>query len=168
MNPRPGKPHLRTASRLGTYLGGPFDFGTHGPGGWHLLDEPEFHLDTDPDFPVVLPDLAGWRHGTLPSLDDDEAAFSVRPDWVCEILSPRTAAHDRADKMPFYARAGVSHAWLIDPVLRTLEVYSNESGRWVVVHVWQGDVNVRAVPFDAVELPLSVLWFPVRSATDPR
>ena len=29
---------------------------------------------------------------------------------------------DRAEKMPFYARAGVGHACLVDPILMTLEV----------------------------------------------
>lgn len=165
VSPRPGKPHLRTATRLGGRLTGPFDEGEDdGPGGWHLFDEPELHLATDPDFPVVIPDLAGWRHETLPVIDDDEAAFSVRPDWVCEILSPRTAVSDRVHKLPFYGRAGVSHAWLIDPVLRTLEVYANRDGLWLSIHAWQGQAIVRAEPFDAIELPLAALWLPPRKS----
>ncbi len=43
------------------------------------------------------------------------AHFTLAPDWVCEVLSPSTAAMDRADKLPIYARAGVEHAWLVDP-----------------------------------------------------
>jgi Uma2 family endonuclease len=164
VGPRPAKPHLRTATRLGSRLGAfdddEQDDGFDGPGGWHLFVEPELHLDVDPDFAVVVPDLAGWRHATLPVVDDGEAAFSVRPDWVCEILSPRTAVHDRVLKMPFYARAGVGHAWLIDPVLRTLEVYRNAGGQWLAVAAWEGDAAVRAEPFDAIELPLKALWLP--------
>ena len=49
--------------------------------------------------------------------EDDEAAFSVRPDWICELLSPSTAVHDRVHKLPFSGRAGVSHAWLSDRAL---------------------------------------------------
>jgi Uma2 family endonuclease len=163
VSPRPAKPHLRTSTRLGGRLRG-FDDEDDGPGGWHLFDEPELHLDADPEFPVVVPDLAGWRHATLPIVDDDEAAFHVRPDWVCEILSPRTAVHDRVLKMPFYARAGVGHAWLLDPVLRTLEVYRNVGGQWLAVAAWEGEAVVRAEPFDAIELPLKALWLPKRPA----
>ena len=130
VSPRPAKPHLRAATSLCARIFRPFDDGEDdGPGGWHLSAEPDLHLDTDPDFPVVISDLAGWRHETLPVVEDGEAAFSVRPDWICEILSPSTAVHDRVHKLPFYGRAGVSHAWLIDPVLRTLEVYANRDGQ---------------------------------------
>ena len=78
------------------------DGGDDGPGGRWLADAPELHLDVDPDFPVVIPDLAGWRTTTLPALPET-AAYAVVPAWVCEILSPSTAADDRALKMPFYA-----------------------------------------------------------------
>ena len=94
--------------------------------------------------------------------EDDEAAFSVRPDWICELLSPSTAVHDRVHKLPFSGRAGVSHAWLIDPVLRTLEVYANRDGQWLLQNAWQGAVIVRADPFGAIELPLAALWLPPR------
>ncbi len=164
VSPRPAKPHLRASSRLGARLD-PFDTegDDGGPGGWLILDEPELHLDVDPDFPVVIPDLAGWRTETLPETDDGEAAFSVRPDWICEILSPSTTVWDRVHKMPFYARAGVGHAWLLDPVLRTLEVYRNVEGHWLAVGAWSGDAAVRAEPFDALELPLKALWLTPRT-----
>ena len=168
VSPRPAKPHLRAATRLGYQLGGfDHDGDDGGPGGWHLFVEPELHLDADADFPVVVPDLAAWRHTTLPVVDDDEAAFSVRPDWVCEVLSPRTAVHDRVLKMPFYARAGVGHLWLADPVLRTLEVYRNVGAQWLAVGAWEGDAVVRAEPFEALELPLKSLWLPRRPVAPP-
>ena len=40
-SPRPAPPHARAGSTLGVVLGGPFDFGRGGPGGWWLFDEPE-------------------------------------------------------------------------------------------------------------------------------
>src|SRR3954467_2476517 len=56
--PRPARPHTRAASRLGMKLGGAFDLGDDGPGGWVILDEPELHLGSRPD--KVVPDLAAW------------------------------------------------------------------------------------------------------------
>jgi Uma2 family endonuclease len=85
--------------------------------------------------------------------------FPLAPDWVCEVLSPSTAADDRADKMPIYARENVPHVWLIDPLAKTLEVFVLGSGRrWTLAGVHRDDARVRAEPFDAVELDLSILW----------
>src|SRR5262245_57944926 len=68
VQPRPGAPHARSASRLGAVLGGPFDIGRGGPGGWVILDEPELHLGGEPD--VLVPDLAGWRRERMPEIPD--------------------------------------------------------------------------------------------------
>jgi Uma2 family endonuclease len=45
------------------------------------------HLGLD----IVVPDLAGWRRERLPHLPK-AAFFSLAPDWICEVLSPSTAA----------------------------------------------------------------------------
>jgi hypothetical protein len=37
LSPRPALRHARAASRLGAFLGDPFDRGRGGPGGWTLL-----------------------------------------------------------------------------------------------------------------------------------
>src|SRR5262245_49701750 len=38
VNPRPAVKHTRASSRLGSRLGGPFDDGRGGPGGWIILE----------------------------------------------------------------------------------------------------------------------------------
>jgi Uma2 family endonuclease len=155
---RPGPPHVRAASSLGRALG-TFDRDGHveGPGGWWIEGEPELHLDADPSFPVVIPDLAGWRTEALPVLPAT-SAYTVRPDWVCEILSPSTAADDRALKMPFYARAGVGHLWFLDPALFLLEVYALDAPTWRHIGIWRDDAEVHAPPFDAHPSRLGPLW----------
>jgi Uma2 family endonuclease len=106
----------------------------------------------------MVPDLAGWRVERMPKLPKT-SRIKLAPDWVCEVLSPRTEATDRAEKMPIYAREGVRHAWLIHPIHRTFEVYSlNASGQWTVLSVHQGAKRVRAEPFEALELDLALLW----------
>jgi hypothetical protein len=65
--------------------------------------------------------------------------------------------------MRIYAREGVSHLWLVEPQLETLEIYRLEAARWVVVGTHAGDDAVQAEPFDAVELRLGRWWMP-RSA----
>jgi Uma2 family endonuclease len=152
-SPRPASPHTRAASRLGGELLGPFDRGRGGPGGWVILDEPELHLGQD----VLVPDLAGWRRERMPRMPRT-AAFTLAPDWLCEVLSPSTAALDRARKMAVYAREGVRHLWLVDPEPRTLEVYRLENGRWSLLDTHVGEVTVRAEPFEALALELGALW----------
>jgi Uma2 family endonuclease len=153
VSPRPAGPHTVAASVLGMELGGPFHLGRGGPGGWFLLDEPELHLGED----VLVPDLAGWRRERMPEAPRT-AAFTLAPDWVCEVLSPSTAALDRSAKLAVYAREEVRHVWLVDPVLRTLEVLRLEGGRYFLLGTHTGTARVRAEPFEAWELALALLW----------
>ena len=92
--PRPAFPHARAYSVLGRRIGGPYDDGVGGPGGWWIIDEPELHLGPD----VLVPDLAGWRRSRMP-VSPTTAYVSLSPDWICEILSPSTAQLDRAKKL---------------------------------------------------------------------
>lgn len=152
--PRPAMGQTVVASTLGAELGNPFQRGRGGPGGWWILDEPELHLAAD----VLVPDLAGWRRERLPSVPGSAAYLELPPDWVCEVSSPATARLDRVRKLPIYAREGVAHVWLVDPVARTLEVLALEKGRWTLLLTASDEAPVRATPFDAIELDLSVLW----------
>ena len=156
--PRPARPHTRAASRLGRYLG-PFDDDPGEPGGWVILDEPELHLGQRPD--KLVPDLAGWRRDRMPDALGDEASpahYDVAPDWVCEVISPRTERVDRGKKTRIYAREGVAHLWLLTPLSQTLEVYRLNDHRWTLVETFEGNAVVRAEPFDAIELSLANLW----------
>lgn len=152
---RPRTEHTSASSRLGVMLGGPFDLGVGGPGGWVLLDEPELHLGRRPD--KLGPDLAGWRRERMPRVPRT-AEIKLAPDWVCEVLSESTEDRDRGAKKRIYRREGVGHYWLLDPIEQTLEILRLEGGRWSLVAEHRGGVRVRAEPFDAIELDLSVLW----------
>jgi hypothetical protein len=155
--PRSAPAHSNTAGVLQGALGGPFQGGFGGPGGWWILPEPELSLDVDPDFDPVSPDLAGWRRARMAHLPET-AAIHLAPDWVCEVLSPSTKAHDRDEKLPFYARAGVDHAWLVDPIARTVEAFRRDGTAFVVIARHEGDGAARVEPFDAIELDLTYLW----------
>ncbi len=153
--PRPAPRHANAASGLGGELFGPFQRGRGGPGGWWILDEPELHLDYKQP---ISPDLAGWRAERMPALPET-AYFTVPPDWVCEVLSRSTEKIDRDQKLPYYARHRVGHVWFVDPIDKRLEVHKlDREGLWREVRIYQGDVVVRAEPFDAIELDLSAMW----------
>ncbi len=153
--PRPAPRHAQAETSLAGSLHGPFQNGLGGPGGWWILLEPELHLLGGDE--VLVPDLAGWRTERMPALPET-AFFETVPDWICEVLSPTTAALDRSEKIPIYAEAGVHHAWLVDPLLQTLEVLRREGARWFLVTTFRGEAQVRAEPFDAIALDLPLIF----------
>ncbi len=152
-SPRPAPRHATSGAGLVGLLFPAFDLGRDGPGGWRILYEPELHLRRD----VLVPDVAGWHRARMPRLPDT-AFFSLAPDWVCEILSPSTAALDRTKKLTIYARDRVPNVWLADPIARTLEVLQLQSGRWSILSTHVGCEVVRAEPFVGIEIDLGVLW----------
>jgi Uma2 family endonuclease len=153
--PRPSGRHGLVERALSVDLGGPFDFGRGGPGGWWIIPEPEVHFLRDSE--VAVPDLAGWRRERMPAIPDDHR-FEISPDWVCEILSPSTQRRDRIVKLPLYARYEVAFAWLVDPDAHTLEAYELRQGLWVLIASLQETDSVRVPPFDAIEFALADLW----------
>lgn len=154
VSPRPAARHARAASVLGMNLGGPFDRGA-GPGGWWFLDEPELHFGKN----VVIPDIAGWRRERMPRIPD-VSFFELAPDWLCEVLSPSTVRFDRVEKLGVYARAQVQHAWLVDPVAKSIEVFRLQGAFYLLVAAVAGETPVRLEPFDAIELDIAALWLP--------
>lgn len=156
LQPRPAARHVLTASRIGTLLGPPFELGRGGPGGWTILDEPELHLRED----VLVPDLAGWRSEAAVELDWQLAHFEVRPQWVCEVLSPRTVRRDRLVKLDVYHANRIDWAWLVDPVAKTIEVFEWSENGWVRKQTAGGDALALLEPFAAVSLELELIWPP--------
>ena len=152
-HPRPAMPHARASSMLGVELGGPFDRGRGGPGGWWIVFEPELHLGDD----ILVPDLAGWRRERMPEYPET-AYVTLAPDWVCEVLSASTRRLDLHGKRPVYAREEVRHLWLVDPTDRTLEAFELREGEWVLIAAAKDDEPISIRPFEAITFSLGDLW----------
>jgi Uma2 family endonuclease len=96
--------HAVTQAAISAVLGA-FD-GRSRPGrigGWWLGISVEVGLETHE---VFLPDVAGWRIDRVPEPPRGRPV-RIRPDWVCEILSPSTMRRDRG---PQAARGGSCRA----------------------------------------------------------
>jgi Uma2 family endonuclease len=152
----PSGPHGRAQRALGGRVGEAYDARPGGkrPGGWWIVTEVEIELEPSE---VYRPDVLGWRRERLPQLPET-SPIGVRPDWVCEVLSPSNARNDRVKKMRVYHRAGVPHYWLVDPREETLSVFRwTPDGYLLALTVERGD-RVRAEPFDAVDLSVEALF----------
>jgi Uma2 family endonuclease len=74
-------------------------------------------------------------------------------------FAPSTAQLDRAKKLRIYAESGVGHAWLVDPVLRTLEVLRrNDAGRWLAVETYAGAPSRGPSPSTRSKWTWGMLW----------
>ena len=152
-NPRPPMLQALAKTRLSAGLGHAFCFGRSGPGGWWIMHEPELHLGED----ILVPDVAGWRRERLPRIQEswDEV---IAPHWVCETISDSTRELDLNGKRPVYAREGIPHLWLVDPVDRTLEAFKLHDGQWLRIASVKDDEPVNIRPFDAITFSLGNLW----------
>lgn len=85
----PSVKHGSAQAGLNVLLGAAYDdrFGGH-PGGWWLATEVEILL---PGKQPVRPDLVGWRVERMEELPE-EFPVKLRPDWVCEVVSPSDPA----------------------------------------------------------------------------
>jgi Uma2 family endonuclease len=128
--------------------------GGHGrSGGWWILPEVDLVLGEH----GFRPDLAGWRRDRVPELPIGRP-LSVRPDWLCEVLSASNAGTDTITKMYRYHQAGVPHYWVIDPTAQTLGVWRNTPEGYLNVLMATRSETVRAEPFEAFELRVGLFF----------
>ncbi len=70
------------------------------------------------------------------------------PDWVVEVLSPATAAHDQTIKRAAYERAAVPEYWLVDPANRLVTIYRLRDGSYGKPDIVEldGETPVGSIP----------------------
>ncbi len=127
--------------------------GRGGPGGWWIATEVEVMLASGE---IVRPDVVGWRRERCPEQPRGKI-IKLRPDWVCEVLSPSNANHDTVKKLRSYHRDGVPHYWIADPLEGTLTVMRWSADGYVTILSAERDEVVRAEPFEELELTVATL-----------
>ncbi len=77
----------------------------------------------------------------------DERGIRGAPDWVIEILSPRTAGHDQVIKRAVYERHGVLEYWLVHPIDKVVTIYRLDAGAYGKPHAQEliGESRCEAV-----------------------
>ncbi len=151
---RHGRAQFNLAGLLAPYRRG--GGGPDRPGGWWFLTE---QLVAFSPSQILRPDVAGWLRDRLSEPpEDDDAVVRVRPDWVCEIISPRKAAHDRILKKRVYHQHQVPHYWLVDPRDESLTVLQWTAKGYLEILVAERGERVRAEPFPTLDLQVGVLF----------
>jgi Uma2 family endonuclease len=108
------------------------------------------------------PDLCFFANTQANTLQSEQMLFPA-PDFVVEVLSPSTEAHDRGVKFEDYAAHGVREYWLVDPAVEVLEQYLLAGGVYKLEHKSQNghvtspvieglSLSVRALFDDAANL----------------
>ena len=146
--------HGAAQRKLAGYVS-PFDRrpGGRAPGGWWFATEVDIYFDPKNTF---RPDVTGWRRDRIPA-QPEEALITVRPDWVCEILSTNRR-NDLIKKKRVYHRHQVPHYWILDPDEGTLTVYRWTPDAYLELLIAERGEEVRAEPFDALSLRVGVLF----------
>jgi Uma2 family endonuclease len=132
---------------FGSKLGGP-----RGPGGWWIATEVDIVLVGR----GFRPDVLGWRRERMPTLPK-ERPVTIRPDWICEIVSDSNRATDTVVKLHRYHQGGVPFYWIVDQLQRTLTVYRHTNEGYLVALAAEEHEHVCAEPFQEIDLHVAVL-----------
>ena len=87
-----------------------------------------------------------------------ERAVEGPPDLAVEILSPWSDRRDHVAKAALYARYGIRHYWIPDPVARTLEVYEVQGAEYRRAAVHEGAARMRTMLVPDLEIDLGQVW----------
>ena len=152
----PTMEHGETQRSLGGYLGRRFSRkpGGRWPGGWWIGTEVDVEYETHE---LYRHDVVGWRRDRVLERPTGRP-IRIRPDWVCEVLSPRNEKRDLVDKMKTLREAGVPYYWILNPVEKILVVHRLEPAGYLVLLSASSGETVRAEPFESVETPVGVLF----------
>jgi Uma2 family endonuclease len=66
------------------------------------------------------------------------------PDIIAEILSPSNWIIDRREKFDIYAKAGVREYWIVNPMVRTIELFVLREGRYELIGKYSVGETVRS------------------------
>ena len=91
-----------------------------------------FGDNTDVHFPdgnVFKPDLVVVKKENYSIMNWKGAIYGV-PDMVVEVLSPSTRVRDLTVKKDAYESNGVKEYWIVDPYMKTVDVYILRDGKY--------------------------------------
>lgn len=102
------------------------------------------------DINVLQPDIAVILTANRGILTD--AGAEGAPDFIVEILSPKTRRIDLDPKKKVYGRCGVKELWMIDPEPQRVEVFELPRSTDQPAHVWGIDSTLTSPLFPGLAI----------------
>ncbi|MCB0184335.1 MAG: Uma2 family endonuclease [Caldilineaceae bacterium] len=125
-------------SQLGVVIGAPF----------------EVHLDGASR--PVQPDILFLTHEQ--ALPPDAPYFAGAPTLIVEVISPSSIRLDRQTKFNAYEQAGVLEYWLVNPKVRSVEVYTLSHGEYALVGQFTGEERIESKVFPELAVANQLLY----------
>ena len=125
----------------------------NGSGGWWFMTEISVRYN---DNQCPTHDIAGWRKERVPQIP--KGVMAIRPDWVCEIVSPGHESKDTVRNFNTLMRYKVPYYWLIWPEDKALIAYKLVEGKYQVIESIEDGGNVRIEPFAEIDFDLDYVF----------
>ena len=110
----------------------------------------DVHLDNEN---VIQPDILFIARNRLGIVG--EINIEAAPDLVVEVLSKSTAYHDLVKKKKLYTRFGVKEYWIVDPIEKTVEIYTQENNNLVLTKSLSSDDLLESSLFPGLKIKLA-------------
>jgi len=98
---------------------------------------------------VRQPDIAFMSNKHLSRITD--RMWGV-PDLVVEVLSKGTAKEDKEEKYHQYQRAGIPEYWIVDPIRKSIIIYTLENGVYELLGKWVAGEIAKSKLLDGFEV----------------
>ncbi len=125
--PSPTVNHQRIVTRLAGFL----NAWARQQGGEAIVSPLDLYIS---ERTYYIPDLVFYSGAQMESneMTGDLKNLRIAPHLVVEILSPSTARNDRTLKTRAYAKFGIAHYWILDPIAQTLEAFELSGDRYAL------------------------------------
>lgn len=114
---------------------------------WLINKEKSLNVKVQPDLMVIC-DKTGLR----------ENSYYGAPALIIEIISPSNENHDRIRKYITYMEFGIKEYWIINPKLKTVEVYVLEEDEYKQNGVYKGCNSAVSQSFNGLEIRLEDIF----------
>ena len=114
---------------------------------WLINKEKSMNVKVQPDLMVIC-DKTGLR----------ENLYCGTPALIAEIISSSHESHDRIRKYITYMEFGIKEYWIINPKLKTVEVYVLEEDEYKQNGVYKGCNSAVSQSFNGLEIRLEDIF----------
>jgi len=97
---------------------------------------------------MVISDKAGLKKN----------AYYGVPDLIIEIIAPSNESHDRVKKYSTYMEFGINEYWMVNPELKTVEVYTLEKGEYKQAAIYKSDDCAVSQTFKELKIHLDEIF----------